>query len=219
MIFPALQGKVFGYVNLNLEAQEWISRQAEKTEENALLDPVICEQMVTSVHDKYDLDFSYGGWMEDRSFLWRGSYLEEEKFFTHLGVDLNVASGTEVTCDFEAEVVKLDNDYPEVGGWGTRIILKHAALPLYMIYAHLDPDVAVKVGDKLIQDQIFAKVGRAPYNGNWFPHLHVQTISEEYYKKISEGDKWDELDGYGSANEVTLHSKRFRDPMEFISLI
>ncbi len=219
MIFPSLKNKVFGYLNLNTEAQKWISEKGIVGDENKLLDPSMCEQMVLDVHKKYSLDYSFGGWMEDRSFLWRGSYLQKERKFIHLGIDLNVSPGTEVAADFNGEVVKIDNDYPEIGGWGTRIIVKHGELPLYMIYAHLDADVLCNVGDTLNKDQIFAKVGKAPFNGNWFPHLHVQTISLEYFNELEYGNRWSELDGYGLNDSLSLNAKRFRDPMGCISLL
>lgn len=219
MLFPSLKNKIFGYVNHNLEAQEWMLKNPTTAEKNPLLNPVVCEKMVNDIHKKYSLDFSYGGWMEDRSFLWKDSYLQESGNFTHLGVDVNVPPGTEVSADFDAVVVKVDSDYPEEGGWGTRVILKHAVSSVYMIYAHLDPKVECKVGDTITRGQIFAKVGKAPHNGNWFPHLHLQTISAEYFDELEESNSWDELDGYGFADEIGLNAKRFRDPMEFVSLI
>jgi len=219
MIFPELKNKNFGYINLNIEAKEWSLKNQKEKDENQLLDPIICEKMITDVNKKYSLDFSYGGWMEDRSFLWRKSYLEQKKIFTHLGVDFNVPTGTEVASDFDGVVVKIDCDYPLDGGWGTRIIIKHNSLPIYMLYAHLDKDVKCKIREKIVKGQIFAKVGKAPYNGNWFPHVHVQTISSKYFDELENNNGWDNiLDGYGHENEITQNAKRFRDPMKYISL-
>ena len=174
--------------------------------------------MVLQVHQKYNIDFSYGGWMEDRSVLWHGSYLEAENSYTHLGVDINVPTGTEIVVDFDAEVVKIDDDYPEEGGWGPKVIVKNLTLPIYLIYAHLDREIKCQVGDKLKTGQIFAKVGKAPFNGNWFPHLHVQTITAEYYKNLADNNSWSELDGYGLPADISENSKLFPDPLQFISL-
>ena len=219
MIFPDLKNKKFGYANLNLEAKLWLAAAGQKGDKNPLLDPVICNTMVSSVHKKYDIDFSYGGWMEDRSTLWKDSYLEEWKSFIHLGIDLNVPTGTRVAASFDAQVVKIDDDYPEDGGWGPRVIVKHATKPIYLIYAHLDRNLECKVGDILKTGRVFAKVGHAPYNGNWFPHLHVQTISAEYYEKLEKKGLWKELDGYGSPNDTPEDARNFPDPMRYISLI
>jgi murein DD-endopeptidase MepM/ murein hydrolase activator NlpD len=220
MIFPSLKNKNFGYVNLNTEAQGWCSAKglANTKKHNPLLDPKTCQEMVNDVHAKYSLDYSYGGWMEDRSFLWRGHYLEGEGAFIHLGVDINAPTGTEVAADFDVSVAKIDDDYPEEGGWGPRVILKHASYPIYMIYAHLDREILCKIGDTLQKGTVFAKVGNAPYNGNWFSHCHVQTISADYYAELEKSGDWGQLDGYGSAEDAAVNAKRFVDPLQFVLL-
>lgn len=218
MIFPELKNKKFGYINLNLEAKKWLISQDIYSGTNSLLDPVICQRMVTEVQERFNLDFSYGGWMEDRSFLWHGSYLDKWKTYIHLGIDINVPSGTKIAADFDAEVVRIDDDYPEDGGWGARVILKHVSEPIYLIHAHLDREISCKVGDQLKKGSIFAKVGKAPFNGNWFPHLHLQVISEVYFNKLEEDNLWDELDGYGLSEEIKENSLRFPDPMQYVSL-
>ena len=216
MLFPTLKNKKFGYVNLDLEARKWIAEKKADQKSNPLLDPKVCQEMVNDVNRKYGLDFSYGGWMEDRSFLWRGSYLDEKKIYIHLGIDLSVPAGTPVAATFDAEVVKIDDDYPEVGGWGTRVILKHKTELLYFIFAHLDRKAECNAGDMLKRGGIFAKAGKPPFNGNWFEHLHLQAITEEYYREIEEKNLWDELDGYGSEKDIKLNAKRFPDPIKFI---
>lgn len=219
MIFPDLKDQRFGYVNLNLEAEDWLKNRKQSGEENPLLDPIVCQEMVAFVHKKYNLDFSYGGWMEDRSTLWKGSYLDQWNTFTHLGVDINVPAGTEISASFDAEVVKVDDDHSEDGGWGPRVILRHSSKPIYLIHAHLDRNIQCKVGDMLRKGQIFAKVGKAPDNGNWFPHLHLQTISKAHYDELEKEGSWAELDGYGLSEDVVENSAWFADPMEYISLV
>lgn len=220
MIFPKLKNKVFGYVDLNLEAEEWIEKKGLIVSEleNPLIDPKVCEEFVNDVHKKYSLDFSYGGWMEDRSFLWKAGYLEKEKMFIHLGVDINVPVGTEVATDFKAEVLKIDNDYPLDGGWGTHVFLKNLEKDVCVLYAHLDQEVFCKEGDVLEKDTIFPKVGEAPFNGNWFPHVHVQTISIEYYEQLKQTNDWERFDGYGLKNDSRENARKHRDPLGFISL-
>jgi hypothetical protein len=220
MIFPSLKGKIFGYVNLNMEAAQWCASKNFKYDRknNPLLDPKVSQEMVDDTHKKYALDLSYGGWMEDRNILCSGTYLEKTGAFIHLGVDINVPAGTEVATDFKASVVKIDDDYPEEGGWGPRVILKHSTLPIYMIYAHLDREIKCTVGDVLEKGHIFAKVGKPPYNGGWFTHCHIQSISSEYYDELEKNDSWQRLDGYGSTEEIGLNAERFRDPLGLISL-
>jgi murein DD-endopeptidase MepM/ murein hydrolase activator NlpD len=218
MIFPKLKGEAFGYVNLNLEAEVWAKGGAVPDGKH-VADADVSTKMVDDLHKKYSVDFSYGGWMEDRSFLWKGTYLEPLNTYIHLGVDINAPADTEIAADFDCDVVKIDDDYPEEGGWGPRVIVKHAQKPVYLIYAHLDRNILCKVGDKLASGQIFASIGKPPYNGNWFPHVHVQVIREEYYKELAEKDLWDDLDGYGSVKEIEELAYRFPDPLQYISLI
>lgn len=207
----------YGYANLDLEARKWIVEKKSNQKENPLLDPKICQEMINDVSKKYDVNILYGGWMEDRRFLWKGSYLDKKMAYIHLGVDISYPAGTEIKTAFDSIVAKIDYDYPEVGGWGKRVIVKHKAEPLYFIYAHLDDrSVKCKVGDVLNKGEFLAKVGKAPFNGNWFEHLHVQAIIEEYYKEIEEKHLWEELDGYGSEEDIEFNAKKFPDSLKHI---
>ncbi|MCX6754357.1 MAG: peptidoglycan DD-metalloendopeptidase family protein [Candidatus Nomurabacteria bacterium] len=217
MIFQNFQNKTFGYLNLDTESLDWYKeKNINIDDKNILLDPYICQEFIDYLHKKYSLDFSYGGWMEDRTHFLKDSYLENGDKFIHLGIDINVPTNTEVATDFKAEVVKVGDDFEVDAGWGPHVILKHLSQPIYIIYGHLDRNILCKVGDILDKDIIFAKVGFPPQNGNWFPHVHVQCISSLYYEEIK--SDIDKLDGYGFKNEMELNAKRHPDPMEFISL-
>lgn len=220
MIFPSLKNKNFSYINLNREAKIWIKEKRIKVSKrnNPLLNPNICQSFINEVHKKYSIDFSYGGWMEDRSFIWQGSYLEKDQMFIHLGIDINAPAGTEVATDFKSKVVKVDNDYPLDGGWGPYVILKNLEQNIYFIYSHLDKNILCKKGEILEKNTIFAKIGKAPFNGNWFSHLHIQSIDFKYYHNLEKNNLWEEFDGYGFKSDITLNVARHRDPMEFISL-
>jgi hypothetical protein len=56
MIFPKLVRKPFGYVNLNLHAEEWLKDNSPGgtatalPKDNPLLDPGICDRMVNAFH-------------------------------------------------------------------------------------------------------------------------------------------------------------------------
>lgn len=201
---------------MDLEARRWIAGKKFDQGKDSFLDPNVCREMVNDTNGKYNLDLSYGGWMEDRSFLWKGSYLDEKKIYVHLGIDISARAETPIAATFDAEVVKIDDDYPEVGGWGTRVILKNRSESLYLIYAHLDRKVECEVGDEFGIGDVFAKIGKPPFNGNWFEHLHLQAITEEYYREIEEKNLWDELDGYGSGKDIEQNARRFPDPVRFI---
>ncbi|MEI7720041.1 MAG: peptidoglycan DD-metalloendopeptidase family protein [bacterium] len=218
MLFPKLSGKSVGYVNLDTEARLWIKERGLGTEQNPLIDSSICQTMVDDVHKKYGLDYSYGGWFEDRSFLWKGSYLDKTGTYTHLGVDFNAPAFTEIALDFDGEVVLVGDDHPLDGGWGPHVVVKHQNLPLYFIFAHLDRDPQCAIGDILKKDQIFAKVGKAPYNGNWFSHLHLQAIEQSFFDQLIANNAFDSLDGYGLVKDTEANARRFKDPLAYVEL-
>lgn len=220
MIFPQLKEKKFGYVNLNLEAISWCEKNNIKPtkENNPLLSPETCQKFVEDTHKKYSLDFSYGGWMEDRSYIWQSGYLEKSQMFIHLGVDINIPNGTEIATNFEAEIVKIDDDFPLDGGWGPHVILRDVKSKIYLLYAHLEKDIPFKEGDIIAEGTVFAKVGKAPQNGNWFPHVHIQAISEEKFKNLLGTKDWEAFDGYGSKETPMENSKNFPDPLNFIKI-
>ncbi len=218
MLFPSYKNQISGYLNLDTEARLWMQQKGLPIHPNPLIDPVICQQMVDEVHQKYGLDYSYGGWFEDRSFLWNGSYLDRAGTYTHLGVDFNVPAYTEIALDFEGMVVKVADDHPLEGGWGPHVVVQHSDTQLFFIFAHLDREILCQVGDIIKTDQIFARVGKAPLNGNWFSHLHLQTIAHDFYVQMDATNTFDLLDGYCLTQDIHKNASLFRDPLPFVNL-
>jgi murein DD-endopeptidase MepM/ murein hydrolase activator NlpD len=214
MLFPTLSGRPFGYLNVNELALRYIAAHG-RSDENPLLDPAVSQQMIAQEHERLGIAFSYGGWLEDRRELWRHSYLEKNKTFLHLGVDCNVAAGTPVAVN-AGRVIIVDSDYPENGGWGTRVIIRSNE-GIHMIYAHLDPTVKVKIADVLPTNTLIGVVGEAPHNGNWYPHVHLQAIRDDAFVEITRRGL-STLDGYGAAKDRHLLAKQFPDPLQFIRL-
>lgn len=218
MLFPELAGKRFGYLNLNEESRRWLTRNKIKSKDpNPLLDPAVSDRMVREAHQVLDLDWSYGGWMEDRSDKLRGAYVEATGNFLHLGVDFNVPAGTKVASDDLRLVLRVIPDVPEPGGWGTRVILKSFVKDEVIVYGHLAPNVRCHEGQTVDLNEVFATVGDSAQNGGWFPHLHVQCIEGPYYRaQLNEGEL--EFDGYGHPNDRMRLAKIFGDPMRCVSL-
>lgn len=216
MVFPEMRNKRFGYVNMNEEAKAWLAKNPQGIE-NPLLDPAVCQRMMDGVHAELALDASYGGWLEDRSTLWQGSYLDGARTYLHLGVDVNVAAGTEVAIDRHAEVLLVDEDL-SVGGWGNRVIVQLRDEPVVLIYAHLASGISCAKGDRLSPDDRFARVGEPHENGEWMPHVHVQAIRAEYFQRILDSGKLNELDGYGSSDQRGKLAQMFPDPLQFFNV-
>ncbi len=215
MIFPTLQGQPKAEVNLNLLAIEWFKEHPiEEGGQNPFLDPESCEKIIADHHKKLGIAYSYGGWMEDRGTLWKGSYLDEQSNYMHVGIDINALADTPIAMDMHGEVVRIDDDFPEEGGWGPRVIVRLTDSPFFLIYAHLNESIGCKVGDMLSPGTIFASIGRPPHNGGWFPHLHVQVLSPEAYATLA--DNAESIDGYVSKETKEEAVRLFPDPLLFI---
>ncbi len=213
MLFPTLVGASFAPLNLNDLAQAFFARNGA-TEPNPLLDPATCARMIEAAQAERGAAHSYGGWLEDRSTLWRGSYLDATGEYLHLGVDFTVPAGTPVACEGIGTVVRVDCDVPEEGGWGTRVILRMEAGDVVLIYAHLASAKVVE-GQTVGLGTVLGIVGRPPENGGWFSHLHVQAIRQDVFEGyLSAGLA--SLDGYGPVSERNALAERFPDPLRFV---
>ncbi|MCX6930323.1 MAG: peptidoglycan DD-metalloendopeptidase family protein [Verrucomicrobia bacterium] len=220
LLFPDLAGTTLARVNLDTEQFAFSQRHPElygNLAVNPLLDPRVCQRMVGEVHRAHGVDWSYGGYLEDRRHLWRGSYLSAKGTYLHLGVDFNVPQGTRVAVVEDSVVMLVDEDADQDGGWGPRVFLKPTSarrMKIVQIFAHLQA-VQVKPGDRLPSGTAFAEVGGPPYNGNWHPHLHIQAVREPYFQEILL-ERFSELDGYGHENERPMLRREFPDPLRRI---
>lgn len=194
-IFPDLKGRL-GYVNLNVESRKMFDAKVYR-EYNPLLDPSVCEKFVTDIHRREEMDFSYGGYLEDRSHLWRGHYQEKTGAFTHLGVDFNVPVNTAVSVPVPSEVVYTLKDGDEDGGWGGMVVLKTKVVGVHYLFAHLRRETLPSVGSVLPRGSMAGLVAGYPENGNWYPHLHMQVLSPKAlaingldFRKIDGYAKW-----------------------------
>lgn len=226
LTFPTLRGSVFGSVHLDLLAQEHLRLQDQErfrmltkrgASTNPFLDPHTCHQLIQNEHARLGIDHSYGGWFEDRRVVWKDSYLERHQMWTHLGTDFAVPAETPIAATWNGVVEHIDDDTPEVGGWGKRVIVRLADNPnIVLIYAHLGR-VDCKEKDLLGLGDVFATVGAPPHNGMWFPHLHVQVVDLNHYQR-----DWtalvQELDGYANHFSATGAAKIFPDPMRYVRL-
>ena len=223
-LFPELSDRKFVEVNLDEQARLRQMRAPKLTstsKENPFLDPAVCDAFVSEVSVNLKADYNYGGYLEHRGFLWRTSYLDTTKAYLHLGVDFNVPQGTKVAALFPGRVVRIDDDYDLEGGWGPRIIIQPdpvvgEALPL-CIFAHLFAP-QVKVGELVTPGAVIATIGAPPYNGNWFPHLHVQTVAARKFDELVRDDLRT-LDGYGHERDRAQLLQSYPDPLQYKWLV
>ena len=104
-------------------------------------------------------------------------------------VKINSLAG--IVHGFEEATDRLD--------YGPVIVLRHEQGPavFYTLYGHLSRESldGLYIGKPIAQGERFAALGAPPINGDWWPHVHFQIIT-------------DMLDISCNYNGVALHSQR-----------
>ena len=176
------------------------------------LEPLLMQELVDRYHAAEGITWSHGGYLEDRTDLWRGGYLKEPVI--HGGIDVSLPAGTPVRCMRDGTVVWVDDDKNPDGGWGPYIVVQTrncAGRVEFVLFGHLGRSF-VEIGDAVVKGDVIADIGAPPDNGGWWSHLHLQCISHDYYDWCCENDINKTLDGYFPASEVDLFKARFPDP-------
>jgi murein DD-endopeptidase MepM/ murein hydrolase activator NlpD len=133
---------------------------------------------------------SYGGYLEDRSQILR-EFDRDMKKMIHVGVDIVMPAGTQVTVPKDCVVVFSEIDIDVFNGWGSRMIFDLGNT--YLMYGHLTPESLKNVGDRCIGGDSVGVLADSEQNGGWFPHLHAQCIRKEYYESVCDVSQ---IDGY-----------------------
>jgi hypothetical protein len=172
LLFPQLADRRWKLINLNAEAEK-----AFPGIHNPLIDPSQCNNWVNSLHKEQQVDYSYGGYMENRDWLWRDHYMPQGQHI-HVGVDYNVPCGILVHLPAPARLLMVEEDPDKNGGWGTRAIFEmqdqSTSGIVFVTFAHLWIAYG-DVGRSYQKGYQLGEVGNMQTNGKWFPHLHVQT--------------------------------------------
>lgn len=206
-IFPSLATKQSKEVNLNDEAILYLKAEGlmdsnwNWKRQNPLIHPEECAKFISWVHKKYSVEFSFGGYGENRSSLWHDTYLDNLGTYRHLGVDINIPSGTEIMSPITGRVIVSDHDknYPKAPqnhGWGNRLIICPEDKEHAIILAHLSDATKRKVGTLIKKWEPLGTIWTSYENGGWFEHFHIQVILREKLMKLLEEGRLAELDGY-----------------------
>jgi len=236
MIFPkAIMDRPCGYVNLNLAAREWLREHnclpepprilpgrprkhpREPDKPNPLLDPETAMSMVWGFHHQCGLSWSYGGWLEARLDMHRGTYLEKDELWLHIGLDVNVLDQTEVRALADGPILYVGDDSPLVGGWGGHVIqmITYRGNPHVLLYAHLG-DIICKSGTTVSKGDVIGCVGTPQQNGYWFPHVHLQLFDWQYQQARDWQKFSDDMDGYTRLDNRVKWSHLCPDPTPLI---
>lgn len=148
---------------------------------------------------------TFGGFLEIRTGRDTGR---------HLGIDICVDPGTLVTVPCQCTLIDQYSDQTINNGWGGRLIFKLSGAPLYLIYGHLEHSETLQIGRVFREGEIIGQTSSDSPSGTWFPHLHVQIITDELY--LFYRDDLSELDGYCHDLDEDL-SKLVVDPISLIT--
>ena len=147
---------------------------------------------------------TYGGFLEDRSHLWRGHYFKNGAI--HLGVDINAPQNVNVVLPCDGKLVESFQDPDQDGGWGGKLTFDCNGF--FLTFGHLDGILtADNIGKTFNAGDDIGLVATRKRNGGWYQHLHVQA------SKIFDPNR----DGYAE----TLYDgieKDFFDPIEVVKL-
>lgn len=175
LLFPSLTGKWKSNINLNKYAKmlhgdmDWNDFTT-----NPFLDPKLFGEWINLLHKTLGVDYSYGGWMEDREEILDGTYLQTGHK-THLGVDYWVPKSTTVRLPKAGRVVQVRYDPDMDGGWGGQVIYEIDGL--FLVFGHLTailPEEAV--GQTMEAGSFVGLVADVDGSGGWYPHLHLQCM-------------------------------------------
>jgi hypothetical protein len=218
MIFESkIMAERHGYANLNTGSIWWEKRYDVPRKLRPFKDPVVTHQMEEEYHRYLGLDWSYGGWMEDRSNIRRGTYLEKDKLWIHTGIDVNHNPGIRVLSLADGPIVYQGTDAPLVGGWGYHVIqiINFRGRPHALVYAHLAKHLPHATGVRVTKGVWIGTIGNSTVNGVWRPHLHLNLFAD-----IDDVTDWENfsntMDGYVKESEIMFWARKCPDPTPLI---
>jgi 4-aminobutyrate aminotransferase-like enzyme len=105
---------------------------------------------------------------------------EGERRTVHLAIDVFLAAGAPLFAPLDG-VVAFAKDNAARLDYGPTVILRHeppGAPPFFTLYGHLTRDSLARVtpGDRVAKGALVGRVGPAPENGDWPPHVHFQIV-------------------------------------------
>lgn len=155
-----------------------------------------------------------GGYGETRPFYTTDAYEvignEGPQWRTvHIGLDFWEKVGMPVYAPYAGKIHSFQDNAGE-RDYGPTIILEHPIsddFSFYTLYGHLSEDsiANLEIGQQIDAGQQIAKIGAAPENGNWPPHLHFQVLLDLLDK---EGD----FPGVAFPHEIEIWKSLCPDP-------
>ena len=169
---------------------------------------------------------------DNNSKIWLGYYHEPRLVYTatafrngpwkasdrrtvHLAIDAFAPAGTTIYAPMDATVEAAEYRAGHLD-YGGVVILRHHTPEgdaFFTLYGHLNPEICdnLKVGQRLVKSEAFAKLGDITQSGGWAPHTHIQLA----VTTAGMGDDWP---GVASPDEMYLWGKVFPNPATLLNL-
>ena len=135
------------------------------------------------------VEIAAGGYDEPRVLYAADAYatgaITEERRTIHIGIDVTLAPGSPLYAPLDG-VVHGFMDAVERLDYGPVIVLRHdvsddrGPLTFYTLYGHLEREslAGLTAGQAVAAGEQFAAIGAPPVNGDWWPHVHFQIITD-----------------------------------------
>ncbi len=115
------------------------------------------------------------------------AHVRDEQRTVHVAVDLTLPSGSALFAPLDGLVHGFE-DATDRHDYGPVIVLRHdipvgpggVGLSFYTLYGHLSRSslVGLEIGRPVRRGQRFAEIGSPPSNGDWWPHVHFQIVTD-----------------------------------------
>jgi 4-aminobutyrate aminotransferase-like enzyme/Ser/Thr protein kinase RdoA (MazF antagonist) len=184
----------------------------------ALNAPALLQHRVSEFLAARGVSIGVGGYDEARLiYHWPHEPQGGEPRTVHIGVDISVATGTPLFAPLDGTVHAFE-DADAYHDYGPMVVLRHetthqSPLVFYTMYGHLTRDSlsTLAVGATIRRGEEFARVGSAPTNGNWWPHVHVQLITDMLDVPCN-------VNGAVRASQRTVWHSVFPDPSPLLGI-
>jgi murein DD-endopeptidase MepM/ murein hydrolase activator NlpD len=215
-LFPSLASAPWLQVDINREAARHLAQNgtddAARTS-TCFLSAEGAGALLERIHRRERVQYSFGGYLENRSTFLKDSYLEKDGNFLHLGIDFTVPAGTQVAALVSGVVLNVFDNQDLEHGWGPRVTIGISAPGTIaaLVFGHLDR-IKIAEGDVVKAATIIGTIGTPPENGNWWPHLHLQALSPQALAHHSQNN-FQTIDGYGNPSQLESLQAEYPDPM------
>lgn len=182
------------------------------------LTPEVMQGAIDEHHTRHGWRWSWGGYGENRTQLWRGSYLScLPGEFLHAGIDMNLPAKSPVLCTRGGIIRVVGDDRDTQGGWGPFVVVETQKdnKKEFVLYGHLG-EVLVQPYQRVEPGSMIARTGTPPQNGGWWSHLHIQKIEGQFFLKSQQQGLLDVLDGYFPKRAEPFYAPIYPNPADLI---